>query len=50
MAVKRGLSAEAGSVRGEKVPPNSYDDLSMSNASNRNWKRFRRRRWKDKPE
>lgn len=45
IGVKRGLLTAFGSLRGEKVPPNQWDDLLKMSTNDRNWKRFRKTRW-----
>lgn len=47
ISVKRGLLGAAGSLKGEKVPPNNWDDLHKQSICDRNWKRFRLHRWKE---
>ena len=44
-ATKRSLVAACGSLRGEKVPPSSWDDIPRR--PQRTWKEHRRYRWRD---
>jgi hypothetical protein len=44
-AVKRALAA-CGGLRGEKVPPSSWDDIPRR--PERSWKAHRRYRWRDR--
>jgi hypothetical protein len=46
IGIKRSLVAAFGSWRGRKVPPNNWDDLLKMSLNDRNWKRFRKTRWK----
>lgn len=47
IAVKRGLEAIFGTLKGVTYPPNNYDDIARACAYDRNWKRFRKTRWKE---
>ncbi len=47
ISVKRGLLAVFDHLKGVKVPPDNYDDLHVTARSDRNWKRFRKTRWKE---
>lgn len=46
-AVRRGLLAIAGTLRGEKYPPSAWDDIPRSNARDRTWKRHRAKQWRE---
>lgn len=45
-SIKRSLLSVMDTLRGVSVPPNSYDDIARSSIYDRNWKRFRRTRWR----
>lgn len=47
--IKRAILAVSGTLRGEKVPPEYYDDINRAACGDRNWKQFRRTRWKVLP-
>ena len=44
-ATKRAIVGASGSMKGEKIPPSSWDDIKRR--SQRTWKEHRRYRWKD---
>lgn len=44
-SIKRAIVAAGGSLRGETVPPSSWDDIARR--PQRSWKEHRRYRWKD---
>lgn len=46
IAVKRGLIAAVGDLRGVTVPPSNYDDIARH--CERSWKRHRTTRWRDR--
>ena len=47
VSIKRALLSSGSNLKGEKVPPNSYDDIARASIYDRNWKRFRFTRWKE---
>jgi hypothetical protein len=44
-SVKRSLLAAFDTLRGVKVPPDSWDDISKSTYGHRTWKRHRRNQY-----
>jgi hypothetical protein len=48
IGVRRGLIGVKGDLKGEKVPPNSWEDLLRASLFDRSWKRFRRTKWRAK--
>ena len=47
ISVKRAIMAMVDSLRGVRVPPDSYDDISIAAHGDRNWKRHRLTKWKE---
>lgn len=45
IGVKRALLADLGTLKGQKFPPDNYDDVPRAAFHDRNWKRFRKTRW-----
>lgn len=45
IGIRRGFLASSGTLRGEKLPPTSWDDIWRSTFRDRSWKRHRRTRW-----
>jgi hypothetical protein len=48
IGVKRAVVADDGTLRGAKVPPSSWDDITIEAARSRNWKRHRLTQWHDR--
>lgn len=48
IGVKRATVADDGTLRGAKVPPDSWDDVSFSHRFARNWKRHRKTQWHER--
>ena len=49
MAVRRGLIAARGTLRGIKVPPDASSDLDIAADQDRCWKRHRATKWRTPP-
>lgn len=47
IAVKRQILAASDGLRGEKTPPDSYDDICISTMGHRTWKRHRLNQWRE---
>jgi hypothetical protein len=47
VSIKRQILAAAGSLRGEKVPPFSGDDIPIRAKADRTWKRHRVTQWRE---
>jgi hypothetical protein len=47
ISVKRMLLAALGTLKGAKVPPDSFDDIHIAASRSRTWKRHRRTQHKD---
>lgn len=45
ISVKRQILAVSDSLRGEKVPPDSCDDITIGAYRHRSWKRHRLNQW-----
>lgn len=47
ISVKRAIYAAFDTLKGLKVPPDSYDDIYIAANRDRNWKRHRNTQWKE---
>lgn len=47
IGVKKELLATVGTLKGQKFPPDNYDDIRRSTIYDRSWKRFRLTKWKE---